>query len=230
MAERAGEQIAAPTAARLTTLGLRRIAFNHVLPALFWLAVLFGGLAALRDLILEDAPLVEVLRQTASVTFLVLICALLFIRRESVAQRVSLSGSAVALAGTFSLVFIVSREPVFDSTLVLGLGTGITFFGIIWSIVSLAALGRCYGTLPDVRGLVTHGPYRLVRHPLYFGEIASGLGLLITIAAPVTVAIFAVFVALQLWRSMNEEHAIEDVFPEYAAYRARTRRVVPLIW
>lgn len=230
MAESAGEQFPVVTEARFTTEGLRRVAFNHALPALFWLTVLFASLMRLSDLILDGASAVEVLRQIASVTFLALICALLFIRRESVAQHVSLSGSAVALAGTFSLVFIVSREPVFDAPLVLGLGTGVTFFGVIWSIVSLAALGRCYGTLPDVRGLVTRGPYRFVRHPLYFGEICSGLGLLIAIATPATTAIFAVFVGLQLWRSVNEEHAIEDVFPEYAAYRARTRRVVPFLW
>src|SRR5438105_1791420 len=35
------------------------------------------------------------------------------------------------------------------------------------SLVSLLAMGRLFGVRPALRGLVTRGPYRLIRHPIY---------------------------------------------------------------
>jgi protein-S-isoprenylcysteine O-methyltransferase Ste14 len=37
-------------------------------------------------------------------------------------------------------------------------------------------------------------------------------------------------VVLQLWRATNEERVLAEVFPEYAGYRARTRRLIPWVW
>ena len=51
--------------------------------------------------------------------------------------------------------------------------------GLAFAIGSVAVLGRCFGILPDVRGLVTHGPYRWVRHPLYLGELTAVLGIVL---------------------------------------------------
>jgi len=90
------------------------------------------------------------------------------------------------------------------------------------------ALGRCFGVLPEARGLVTRGPYRLVRHPVYLGEIAALTGLTIAAPAPVHVAMLAVFIFAQLTRMRLEEAALTEAFPEYAAYAARTSRLLPL--
>src|SRR5437763_13119261 len=58
-------------------------------------------------------------------------------------------------------------------------GTVLLACGLVFAIASVAFLGRCFGVLPDVRGLVTRGPYRLVRHPLYLGELTALLGVAI---------------------------------------------------
>jgi protein-S-isoprenylcysteine O-methyltransferase Ste14 len=99
--------------------------------------------------------------------------------------------------------------------------------GIAWSIVSLAALGRCFGIFPEARGLKTHGSYRVSRHPLYLGEIVSAVGLLIPVFTLTTALVFAAFVGLQLWLSLNEERALTKVFPDY---KVRTARIVPFVW
>ena len=54
-----------------------------------------------------------------------------------------------------------------------------SFAGLAFSLASVAVLGRCFGILPDVRGLVVRGPYRLVRHPLYLGELTAALGIVV---------------------------------------------------
>jgi len=108
---------------------------------------------------------------------------------------------------------------VSDVLLIAGLG---------FAICSVLVLGRCFGVLPDVRGLVTRGPYRWVRHPLYLGELTAVLGVALGSREPVWASIVWVgCVALQIARTGYEERNIRAQFPEYAEYAARTKRLIP---
>ena len=44
------------------------------------------------------------------------------------------------------------------------------------ALASLGTLGRSFGIVAANRGVKTRGPYRLVRHPAYFGYLMSYLG------------------------------------------------------
>jgi protein-S-isoprenylcysteine O-methyltransferase Ste14/Flp pilus assembly pilin Flp len=106
-------------------------------------------------------------------------------------------------------------------------GELIAVLGCAWMLVAALALGRCFGVLPEARGLVTHGPYELVRHPLYLGEFGAVAGLLIASPSPRNLAAGAVFAVAQFTRMHLEERALTREFPEYADYAARTPRLVP---
>jgi len=99
-----------------------------------------------------------------------------------------------------------------------------------WLLASVLALGKCFGVLPEARGLVTSGPYRLVRHPVYLGEIGACTGLAVAAPTLANAAILALFVAAQAVRMRLEERALERAFAEYADYRARTPRLIPRFW
>jgi protein-S-isoprenylcysteine O-methyltransferase Ste14 len=99
-------------------------------------------------------------------------------------------------------------------------------FGV-WLLVAVLFLGRCFGVLPEARGLVTGGPYRLVRHPVYLGEIGACAGLALAAPSAANAGAFAALVIAQAVRMRMEERALTQAFPQYAAYAARTPRLVP---
>ena len=106
-------------------------------------------------------------------------------------------------------------------------GDVVAVVGCVWLLAAVLALGRCFGVLPEARGLVTRGPYRLVRHPVYLGELAAGLGLALAAPSAGNAAVLAAFFGAQLLRMGYEERALTDAFPQYARYAQATPRLIP---
>jgi protein-S-isoprenylcysteine O-methyltransferase Ste14/Flp pilus assembly pilin Flp len=132
------------------------------------------------------------------------------------------------LACAAAIVPVALQVPADSASagLVLG-GEVLTLLGCVGMLVAALALGRCFGVLPEARGLVTHGPYRLVRHPLYLAELTAMGGLLVASPSPRNLALGAVFATAQAVRMRLEERALSAEFPEYASYASRTPRIVP---
>jgi protein-S-isoprenylcysteine O-methyltransferase Ste14 len=170
------------------------------------------------------------LQESVTVIFLGLVVVLFAIRRRAIhGQRATWRAGGVALLGTF-LLNVVAFLPIEASTSTGSLlaSSAVVIVGTLFTIWSLATLGRCFGLFPEVRGLVLRGPYRLVRHPVYLGELVSALGLLLVKPHPLIVAVFAVFVALQYGRTIYEERALAAAYPnDYPAYARRVPRLVP---
>jgi protein-S-isoprenylcysteine O-methyltransferase Ste14 len=169
------------------------------------------------------------LQELVTVVFLGLTVLLFVVRRPVVGRRANWRAGFVALLGTF-LLNVVGFLPVESSTSTAAALTSsaVIVLGTLFTIWSLATLGRCFGLMPEVRGLVMSGPYCWVRHPVYLGELTSALGMLIVKPHPVILGLYLAFVGLQYWRTRLEEEALVEVFPaQYATYRARVSRLLP---
>src|SRR5438034_9257818 len=100
---------------------------------------------------------------------------------------------------------------------------------------SHADLGTNWSITLEVREqhrLITHGVYRRVRHPMYSALVLYAVGQALVIpnwvAGPSNLIAFAVVFAL---RVRAEERMMVDEFgADYAAYSARTKRLVPGVW
>jgi protein-S-isoprenylcysteine O-methyltransferase Ste14 len=143
--------------------------------------------------------------------------------RRRAREPVAFVACAAALGGAAALQ---GPEPSASTPLLIA-GEAVALAGCAWMLVSVLTLGRCFGVLPEARGLVTRGPYRLVRHPLYLGELAACGGLVMGAPTTWNAVAASVLVAGQVVRMRLEEGALSREFPQYAAYAARTRRILP---
>jgi protein-S-isoprenylcysteine O-methyltransferase Ste14 len=84
--------------------------------------------------------------------------------------------------------------------------------------------------MAETRQLVTSGPYRFVRHPLYAAEELAMLGLFMQFASIWTALLLVVQIGFQLRRMHNEEAVLSASFSEYDAYRRNTARLIPGIY
>jgi protein-S-isoprenylcysteine O-methyltransferase Ste14 len=99
-----------------------------------------------------------------------------------------------------------------------------------FGVYALTYLRHNFSIIPEARELVTGGPYRFVRHPVYVAEILVALGL--GLQGDVhfwSGLILAPFVAIQLVRSWYEEQLLRGAFPEYDDYARRTGRLFPRV-
>jgi protein-S-isoprenylcysteine O-methyltransferase Ste14 len=130
---------------------------------------------------------------------------------------------AVAVVAVVSL----RKPPESASTLMVVAGDFVTVAFGVWLLAAVLALGRCFGVLPEARGLVTSGPYRYVRHPVYLGELGAAAGLFVAAPTVWNAIVLTAFAAAQGIRMRLEERALAAEFPEYTAYAARTPRLLP---
>ena len=106
-------------------------------------------------------------------------------------------------------------------------GALIGLFGAAFSIWAISHLRASFGLRAAVRELVTSGPYRRIRHPLYVGW------LFVMWATPtMTIAhlFFAVVASLYILVAIQfEENDLKDAHPEYESYRQRVPMLIPSI-
>ncbi|MEP6641398.1 MAG: isoprenylcysteine carboxylmethyltransferase family protein [Gaiellales bacterium] len=157
-----------------------------------------------------------------------LFIVLINIRPAPLRRNRSVVGVMVALLSQLSVIAVGLFGSRTDGGVAVIASDVLLICGLSFAIGSVIVLGRCFGILPDVRGLVTRGPYRLVRHPLYLGELTAVLGIVLGSRNPLWAGVaWLACVGLQLARTGYEERNIRAEFPEYAAYAARTKRLLP---
>jgi protein-S-isoprenylcysteine O-methyltransferase Ste14 len=113
------------------------------------------------------------------------------------------------------------------------LGATLQLAGLGWQVASKVALGRCFGLLPASRGLVTRGPYRVVRHPIYLGYFIAHIGFLVTNFSWVNLFVLATLYLAQTVRMQREEAVLRagEQGAQYQAYCTLVRyRLVPRVF
>lgn len=121
-----------------------------------------------------------------------------------------------------------------DGTLRLaseGVGAAFQLASLAWVLVAKIVLGRSFGLLPAQRGLVMAGPYRIMRHPIYFGYLIGHIGFLLVNFSWRNAAVLALLYVAQVVRIQREEAMLAASDVNYRHYQQRVRwRLLPLVY
>lgn len=104
-------------------------------------------------------------------------------------------------------------------------GGSLISLGIAMETWGYFVLCKSFSIVPEARQLKTTGPYRFVRHPVYFGQFLAQAGVWLCFATlhVVWVGMYVLFVGLQLYRSKLEEDVLATAFgEEYQRWKEKT--------
>jgi protein-S-isoprenylcysteine O-methyltransferase Ste14 len=133
-----------------------------------------------------------------------------------------------------SLIASSGSSAGYRGVLLAASGCALALTGTAVVLGSRAELGAAWSLVPTVgedTGLVTTGPYQVVRHPIYLGLSVIALGEALAFASwpALTIAVVAILPTFA-WRAHAEEQLLGRTFGErYAEYRRRTRMIIPYV-
>jgi protein-S-isoprenylcysteine O-methyltransferase Ste14 len=126
-------------------------------------------------------------------------------------------------------IFAGSTEALMALPLALS-GCLLALAGAALVLKSRAELGSAWSLVPRAdQGLVTTGPYRLVRHPIYLGLVLLATGQALAFGSwPALLIVVSGVVPTFAWRAHAEERLLSRTLGErYAVYRQRTKMILP---
>ncbi len=139
-----------------------------------------------------------------------------------------------------SFFYLIAREDrlgpglfASDSPLrYLGLGLFVASLAMLW--YSSKALGKQLSghvTIQPEHELITHGPYRYIRHPRYLACIVLVIGITLIFRSTYGCVTTLLFSAILIFRIHDEELLLAREFgAEWSAYRERSWRLLPLLF
>lgn len=121
--------------------------------------------------------------------------------------------------------FQLQGSPWFLLASVVGMGLG---------VVTLAfnRIGN-FSVYPEPKQgstLITNGPYRVVRHPMYAALALMMLGIVAYNGHWINALAWCVLLAALCAKALREERYLAKFFAGYRDYQAKTRRFVPGLW
>src|SRR5215469_9647097 len=150
------------------------------------------------------------------------------LRRPARAVSLQLSSWLLAAGGTFGGLLL--RPAGAHALWAVRAGFVLQLAGLILVIGSLAALGRSFGFVAADRGVVTRGPYAVVRHPVYASYLLIQGGYVVQAASWRNLAVLIFAMACNIGRIIAEEKVLSGT-AAYRNYRQVVRfRFVPGLW
>jgi len=147
------------------------------------------------------------------------------VRDYSIASSIAV---AVAYAYPYAQVIYLRWSPGRVASPAAGLVLVTLAAGL--SLVSLLTMGRLFGVRPALRGLVTSGPYRFVRHPMYLSYVIADTGYNLQEWNFVTLLLVTVGWMSLVYRIYAEERVLSQ-HAEWPTYVVLARyRLFPGIW
>jgi protein-S-isoprenylcysteine O-methyltransferase Ste14 len=168
----------------------------------------------------SDANL-SFVRAVAGIQSIILVITMVF-RRTPVRVTPNPWYWLLAFVATYGLIAFFAFSPRGMPIVPVIVPNVLVLISVAIMIYARLSLGRSIGYVPADRGIVTSGPYRFVRHPIYSGLFVTLFAFLLRAYLPLNLLLAAVIAGLFMLKSVIEERFLRDN-PEYAAYMKQAR-------
>jgi protein-S-isoprenylcysteine O-methyltransferase Ste14 len=115
-----------------------------------------------------------------------------------------------------------------------GVGAALVAAGLLLTVWARVQLGRNWSDVVTIKkdhDLVTAGPYRTVRHPIYSGLLLAVIGVAIAIGEWRGAAAVAVITWAFCWKLRVEERFMREQFGrQYEDYSGRVSALIPFVY
>ena len=129
-----------------------------------------------------------------------------------------------------SLFYYVVSGPVLADTIP---GILVEFAGIFLAIHAIYIVKiRNVNIAPIVKQgseLITSGPYKYIRHPMYIAQIIAIIPLLIEYFTYLRLGVLILLIITLLLKISFEEKQLINHFPEYTEYKKKSWKLIPYI-
>ncbi len=141
----------------------------------------------------------------------------------------------------WAVVFFVSPYTDRRELAIIGAGDAIRYAGLLvfaaglawvcWAFLSLGRQHSAQVTVQPGHRLVTRGPYRWLRHPMYLGLVVFPMGAGLAFRSWLGVLLPLLTLGLFVWRIGDEEALMQREFgEEWEGYCQRTWRLIPYLY
>ena len=142
-------------------------------------------------------------------------------------KLISLLGLLVMIAAMFGLYtsgVLFSLQPIAIALQVVAVAL------MVWARVTFGSRSFHASANPTPGGLVTTGPYRYIRHPIYTAVCLFAWGSIVVHWSLVSAALGALVFLGGLARMVCEERLVKQSYPEYVEYSKVTKRMIPYVF
>lgn len=142
-------------------------------------------------------------------------------------KALSILGYLGMIAGLVGLIAIKSLLSLSPWVIALQL---VALVLVTWARITFGRRSFHVAANPTAGGLVTTGPYRFIRHPIY-----TAICLFVTAGVATHLSLGSILLCAFIWatsitRMLCEEQLIRGMYPEYEKYAASTPRMIPFVF
>ena len=130
----------------------------------------------------------------------------------------------VGIVGLLETGSLFSRSPFVIAT------QGLAIALMVWARLAFGTRSFHAAADPTSGGLVTSGPYRFIRHPIYTAASLFAWAGVAAHPSVISMLFGACVLTGGILRMLLEERLVAATYPEYRQYAATTKRMVPYLF
>ena len=128
-----------------------------------------------------------------------------------------------------AMVGLIVRRAILATTPVTITAQVLALVLMLWARQTFGWRSFHAAANPTQGALVTRGPYRFLRHPIYAAVLLFLSAAIVSHLSLVNVLLALIAACAVAVRIVAEERLLIGRYPEYPAYAARTKRVIPYV-